>query len=45
MFSSNKIAAILAMVATLCFGVLLTLQIIEWNHYRAEPSLWPSAAK
>ena len=45
MFSSNKIATILAIIATLCFGTLLTLQILEWNYYRAEPSLWPPVAK
>ncbi len=45
MFSSNKIAAILALIATLCFGALVALQFAEWNYYRAEPSLWPTAAR
>ncbi len=45
MFSSNKIAAILAIVASLCFAALVTLQVMELNYYRAEPSLWPPAAR
>ncbi len=44
MFSSNKIAAILAIIATICFGVLIALQFAEWSYYRAEPTLWPPTA-
>ena len=41
MFSS-KIASVLAIVATVCFVVLITLQVLELMHYSAAPSAWPA---
>ncbi|HPG00623.1 MAG TPA: hypothetical protein PLE77_11180 [Kiritimatiellia bacterium] len=40
MFSS-KIASWLAIVATVCFIVLITLQVLELMHYSGDPSAWP----
>lgn len=42
---STKAMGVLAILATLAVGALLTLQVLEWNHYRAEPSVWPSASR
>ena len=39
--SSTKILSILAIVATLCFAVLVVLQVVELTHYSAPPSVWP----
>mgnify|MGYP000978431553 CR=1 FL=1 len=42
MFSS-KIAAWLALVATLCFLALIGLQVAELMGYGADPSAWPTS--
>lgn len=42
MFSS-KVAGVLALIATIFFLALIGLQLAEWNYYRAEPSIWPTA--
>lgn len=42
MFSS-KVISILAIAATVCFLLLIGLQIWEINGYSAEPSVWPAA--
>jgi len=39
----NKVCLILAIIATGCFVALITLQIMEFVHYRAEPSVWVMA--
>ena len=41
MFSS-KILGILAIVATVCFLVLVGLQTVELMHYSGDPSIWPA---
>lgn len=41
MFLSSKFAAWLAIVAAVCFLVLIGLQTAELLHYSAEPSVWP----
>ena len=38
---SNKVQAILAIVATLLFVALVTLQVLELLHYSSPPSIWP----
>ena len=38
---SNKVQAILAIVATLLFVALVTLQVLELLHYSNPPSIWP----
>jgi hypothetical protein len=38
---SSKTAGWLALVALLCFAALLTLQVLEYMGYAAEPSVWP----
>ena len=38
---STKGMAILTILATFCFAALVVLQIMEFMHYRAEPSVWP----
>ncbi len=38
--SSNWLGAV-ALVAALLFIALISLQVIEWLFYRADPSLWP----
>lgn len=38
---STKLAGFLALVATLCFIALVTLQVMEFIYYGAEPTLWP----
>lgn len=43
--SFSKIATVLAIIASLCFVALLTLQVLEMTHYSAEPSLWPTASR
>lgn len=43
--SFSKIAAVLAILASVCFVALLTLQALEMRHYSAPPSLWPTAAR
>lgn len=42
MFSlSNKTMCILAILATLLFIALVTLQVLEFLYYRKPPSVWP----
>ncbi len=39
-----SLTKVMTAVATLVLVLLLsliTLQVLEWQHYRAEPSLWP----
>jgi hypothetical protein len=38
---SNKVQAILAIVATLLFVALIALQVVEMLHYSNPPSVWP----
>lgn len=38
---SSKAAAWLALIATLCFVALVTIQVLELMYYAAEPSAWP----
>jgi hypothetical protein len=38
---STKIASWLAIVAAVCFLILIVLQIVELSSYRAAPSVWP----
>lgn len=40
-----KILGVLAILATLCIGGLVTLQVLEFQHYKAPPSLWPVTAQ
>lgn len=40
---STKIASVLAIIATLCFLILIVLQIAELLYYRADPSVWPGS--
>lgn len=42
MFSS-KVASWLAIVAVICFLVLIGLQITEMMGYGADPSAWPAS--
>lgn len=44
MFSS-KVMTILAIVATLCFAAVVALQVLEFTHYSAEPSVWPAVVR
>ena len=37
----TKIAAVLAILAALCLGGLVTMQVLEYQYYQAPPSLWP----
>jgi len=39
---SNKVQAILAIVATLLVAALVVLQYLEITHYSSPPSVWPS---
>ena len=39
---STKIAGWLAIVATVCFLILIALQVSEMMAYRVAPSLWPT---
>ena len=41
--SSSKITGWLALVAVLVFGALITLQVLEYIYYAADPSIWPAA--
>lgn len=36
-----KLMGALAVIATLCLGAVLALQIIEMQDYKAPPSVWP----
>lgn len=36
-----KVLGFLAILATLCFGGQITLQVLEMQGYKAPPSLWP----
>lgn len=38
---SNKVQAILAIVATALFLALIALQVLELMHYSNPPSVWP----
>ena len=38
---SSKAVSWVALVATVCFLVLVGLQAAELLHYSAEPSVWP----
>lgn len=40
----NKLSAILALLATLFFVALITLQVWEIMHYSNPPSVWPTPA-
>jgi len=37
----NKTQAILAILATVLFIALITLQVLELMHYSSPPSIWP----
>jgi len=37
---SFKVLSWLAIVAVICFVVLITLQVLEMNYYTAAPSVW-----
>ena len=37
----NKTQAILAILATVLFIALITLQVLELMHYSSPPSVWP----
>ena len=39
---STKIASWLALVATVCFLLLVVFQVSELMSYRAAPSVWPT---
>lgn len=36
-----KLLGILAVLATLCFGGQVTLQVLEMQGYKAPPTVWP----
>ena len=38
---SNKVQAVLALVATLVFIAVVVLQVLEFLHYSNPPSVWP----
>jgi len=38
---SSKLWFSLVMVATICFLALVTLQVLEFLHYSADPTIWP----
>ncbi len=40
---SIRIVSVLAILAAVCLAVLVGLQIVERQHYRAPPSVWPAA--
>lgn len=40
---STKIASWLAIVAVVCFLILIVLQIAELSYYKADPSVWPAS--
>jgi hypothetical protein len=40
---STKIAGVLAVVATVCFLLLVVFQVTEIMSYRSAPSVWPTA--
>ena len=40
---STKIAGLLAVVATVCFLLLVVFQVTEMMSYRSAPSVWPTA--
>ncbi len=35
-----RIITLFSLIAVLCFTAILTLQVMERAHYRAEPSVW-----
>jgi len=37
---SNKILTILAVLSTLCFLALVTLQVLELFYFKSPPSVW-----
>ncbi len=39
--SSSTWLSAVALVAVLLFVALISLQLLELMHYRADPSLWP----
>lgn len=39
---STKIASWIALAASVCFLLLIVFQVIEFMHYRAAPSVWPT---
>ncbi len=38
-----KWMGILALLTVILFLCLIGLQVVEWLHYQADPSLWPAA--
>lgn len=40
---STKVVSILALVTTICFLALITLQVLEMAYYGADPSVWPAS--
>lgn len=39
---SNKVQAILAIIATVFFVALIALQYLELSFYSSQPTVWPS---
>ena len=35
-----RILTLFSLIVVLCFAAILTLQVMEHVHYRAEPSVW-----
>jgi hypothetical protein len=39
--SGSTLLGVLALLAAICFLALIALQVMEWMHYGADPSIWP----
>ena len=37
---STKVLSAIALVSTLCFIALVTLQVMEYQYYSAPPTVW-----
>jgi hypothetical protein len=37
---SVKVLSAIALLSTLCFIALVTIQVMEYQHYEAPPSVW-----
>lgn len=37
----STLLGVLVLVSALCFLALVAMQVMEFLHYRADPSVWP----
>ncbi len=39
--NGSTLLGVLALLSVLCVLGLIALQVMEWMHYGADPSIWP----